>query len=275
MQSLEALATWPGVHAAAVIVRSRRASVVTASDGPMEQRFGHASVTKISSSLAVLIEVEAGRCTLEDQVGPPGSTLAHLLSHASGLPTDGTTPISLPGRRRIYSNTGIELAVSHAAASAGIGSVELVTTRVFEPLGMDSTTLDGSAASGAVGTTSDLCTLAGELLSPTLLGDRLAARQRTDHFPTLAGVLPGFGRQVPCAWGLGVEVKGTKRPHWTGDAWPPASFGHFGQQGGFVVVDVDAGIAVVTLGDEPFGQWAIASWPTFSDVARATANPRQ
>jgi CubicO group peptidase (beta-lactamase class C family) len=231
-------------------------------------------VTKLSSSLAVLIEVEAGRCTLDDPVGPPGSTLAHVLSHASGLPTDGTTPISLPGRRRIYSNTGIELAVDHAAARAGATPIELVTTRVFEPLGMDLTILAGSAASGAVGTTWDLCTLAGELLSPTLVSARAATLQRTVSFPGLDGVLPGFGRQVPCDWGLGAEVKGTKHPHWTGHSWPPASVGHFGQQGGFVVVDVAAGIALVTLGDEAFGEWATTSWPAFTDAARTAAGVR-
>jgi L-ascorbate metabolism protein UlaG (beta-lactamase superfamily) len=69
--------------------------------------------------------------------------------------------------------------------------------------------------------------------------------------------------------GLGAEVKGTKSPHWTGATWPTASLGHFGQAGGFVVVDRGAGVAVATLGDTAFGPWAKASWPSLTDDVRA------
>jgi CubicO group peptidase (beta-lactamase class C family) len=236
----------------------------------MGERFPHASVTKVASAIAVLVVVEAGRCALDDEVGPPGATLAHLLSHASGLPTDGATPIAAPGTRRIYSNTGIEIAVAHAAAASRATPTELVTSRVFEPLGMRETALTGSAASGAIGPTEDLCALAAELLLPTLLSPQLAATQRTVAYPGLVGVLPGFGRQVPCDWGLGLEVKGSKRPHWTGETWPSSTVGHFGQSGGFVVADVEAGIAIVTLGDERFGTWSTSAWPAFTDAVRAS-----
>ncbi|HLK46103.1 MAG TPA: penicillin-binding protein, partial [Acidimicrobiales bacterium] len=147
--------------------------------------------------------------------------------------------------------------------------VELLEDRVFGPLGMTSTRLVGPASSGAVGSTADLCALAAELLVPTLVPIELAARQRAVAFPGLVGVLPGFGRQEPCDWGLGVEVRGTKRPHWTGSTWPPTAVGHFGQAGGFVLGDADAGVAVVTLGDEPFGPWATSTWPAFTDLVRA------
>ena len=138
---------------------------------------------------------------------------------------------------------------------------------------MARTVLEGRASAGAVGPVSELAALASELLVPTFLGPALAARQRAVQFPGLIGVLPGFGRQVPCDWGLGVEVKGTKRPHWTGTRWPATTTGHFGQAGGFVAVDAVAGVAVATLGDEPFGPWAKAAWPAFTDdVHRAHAD---
>ena len=35
-------------------------------------------------------------------------------------------------------------------------------------------------------------------------------------FPGLRGVLPGFGLQDPNDWGLGLEIRGRKAPHWTG-----------------------------------------------------------
>jgi CubicO group peptidase (beta-lactamase class C family) len=268
MAPLESIGQWPGRHGAAVVVRGDRHPVVVASVGALDVEFPLASVTKVVSSLAVLRVVAAHDCDLDDQVGPPGSSLAHLLSHASGLPLDGTQPIAEPGTRRIYSNSGIESAVSHAADSARIAPEELLDARVFEPLGMSTTHLHGSPASEASGTVADLCRLAGELLAPTLLPDDLAARWGSVAFPGLAGVLPGFGRQVPCDFGLGIEVKGEKHPHWTGASWPASSIGHFGQRGGFIIADRVSGMALVTLGDEPFGPWATTEWPGFTDDVR-------
>ena len=45
-----------------------------------------ASVTKLLTGLAALVAVEEGIVDLDEPAGPPGSTLRHLLSHASGLP---------------------------------------------------------------------------------------------------------------------------------------------------------------------------------------------
>lgn len=270
MSAIDEVAAWPGTHAAAVVTAGPNGAVVASSSGPTAARFQLASVTKVLASLAVLVELDAGRCRLDDHVGPPGSTLAHLLSHASGLPLDGTTPVAACGSRRIYSNTGIELAVAHAAAHAGVRDDELIATNVLAPLGMADTVVDGSVAWSGISTVDDMARLAAELLAPRLVPTALAQRQREVAFPRLAGVLPGFGRQDPCDWGLGVEVKGTKHPHWTGASWPASSFGHFGRAGGFVVADAEAATAVVTLGDEPFGGWAISAWPAFTDAVRAT-----
>ena len=63
----------------------------------------------------------------------------------------------------------------------------------------------------------DLLAVGRELLSPTLVDPATArGRRRAPQFPSLAGVLPGFGRHDPNPWGLGVEVRGAKHPHWTG-----------------------------------------------------------
>lgn len=268
MRALESLERWPGRHAAAVLRRAGAGAEVVGRHGPCAERFAWASVTKLAASLAVLTDVAAGRCDLADAAGPEGATLAHLLAHASGLPLDGNRPIAPPGTRRIYSNTGMELAVAHAADVEGCSPGELVRRRVFEPLGM-STSIEGSVASGGVGSLEDLCRLCAELLCPTLLPAALFARATSVAFEGLDGVLPGFGPQRPCDFGLGPEVKGTKDPHWSGRTWPGHSFGHFGQRGGFLLVDGIAGIGVVTLGDEPFGPWSIAQWPPFTDLVRS------
>lgn len=268
VRSLEAIERWPGSHGAAALRCAGGEPQVVArsgNDGP----FPFASVTKLAASLAVLVEVAAGRCGLDDAAGPPGSTLEHLLAHASGLPLDAGRPLFEPGVRRIYSNVGIELAVAHAASRARRADADLVANRVLAPLEMTKSTLEGSVASGLVGTVADAGRLAAELLAPRLIPEPLAVRAGRVAFPGLDGVLPGFGRQSPCDFGLGPEVKGTKHPHWTGASWPAWALGHFGQRGGFVVVDRVAGIALVTLGDEPFGPWAKAAWPAFTDAVRA------
>ena len=40
----------------------------------------------------------------------------------------------------------------------------------------------------------------------------------SNQFADLAGIVPDVGRFDPCPWGLGVEIRGNKAPHWTGRA---------------------------------------------------------
>ena len=102
---------------------------------------------------------------------------------------------------------------------------------VLEPLGLADTVLAGSPASGASGPLTDLLALGRELLAPTLVSAATWQRVTAVAFEGLAGVLPGFGRQDPNDWGLGVEVRGHKHPHWTGERNSPRTFGHFGRSG--------------------------------------------
>ncbi|MDX5455368.1 MAG: serine hydrolase, partial [Rhodococcus sp. (in: high G+C Gram-positive bacteria)] len=69
----------------------------------------------------------------------------------------------------------------------------------------------------------------------------------------------------PNDWGLGVEIRGRKDPHWTGAANSPETYGHFGQSGTFLWVDPRAGIACVVLTDRAFGEWAKPLWPALAD----------
>ena len=58
--------------------------------------------------MAVLVAVEEETLGLDDPAGPEGSTVAHLLAHASGLGLDGAR-IAQAGAKRIYSNAGFEV----------------------------------------------------------------------------------------------------------------------------------------------------------------------
>jgi len=233
--------------------------------GPADQPFTWASVTKLLTALAALDGVQRGLLDLDEPAGPPGSTIRHLLAHASGLAFDSDAILAQPGRRRIYSNRGIEIVAEILAARSGQPFERLLADEICLPLGMAGTRLEGSPAWGAVGPLSDLMNLAVELASPSLIDEDLLAQATRTVFPGLSGVLPGFGRQENCDWGLGFEIRDRKAPHWTGSNNSPRTFGHFGRSGSFLWVDPDAGLACVSLADRDFDDWAKQAWPKLSD----------
>ena len=196
---LDQVASWPAT--AAVGVASAAGLMEKA--GPADQPFRWASVTKLLVALAALDAVQRGLLSLDEPAGPPGSTIRHLLSHASGLAFDSDAILSPPGRRRIYSNRGIEIVADIIAARSGQPFERLLADEICRPLGMTGTRLEGSPAWGAVGPLSDLMNLAVELASPSLVDDDLMAEATRTAFPGLSGVLPGFGRQpnTTGAWG--------------------------------------------------------------------------
>ena len=269
------IADWGTVDPAVAVVG--RTGVLGAA-GPVGAPRRWASVTKILAALAVLDVVAEGLLDLDEPAGPPGSTVRHLLAHASGFAFDEPRVLAAPGARRIYSNVGIDVATAFACArtpSEDVGA--LLRDRVLGPLQLTGTTMQGPPSHGAVGPVQDLARLAGELLAPRLLRPGVVEHAVTPAFPELAGVLPGFGRQSPNDWGLGVEVRGHKSPHWTPDTLSPNAFGHFGQAGAFLWVDPTRSLGLVAATDTSFGPWAVQAWPRTSDrvLARAAVLDRR
>jgi CubicO group peptidase (beta-lactamase class C family) len=228
-----------------------------------------ASVTKLATAVATLVAVEEGTVDLDEPAGPPGSTVRHLLAHASGLAFDSGRVLTRPGRRRIYSNSGFEILADTVSARAGMPFDRYLSEAVLEPLGMTSTRLLGSAGAGLHGSLDDLVRLAAELLSPTLVAKATLTNATTVAFAGLAGVMPGFGRQDPLDWGLGFDLRDAKSPHWTGGANSPATFGHFGQSGSLLWVDPVAGLACAVLAGVDFAPWCRDAWPALSDALLA------
>jgi CubicO group peptidase (beta-lactamase class C family) len=261
MGALEAIDSWGARTAAAgVVTRSGEVAV----HGPRAEALRWASVTKLLTGLAVLVAVDEETVDLDEPAGPPGSTLRHLLAHASGLGPEDGAPLMPPAERRIYSNYGIELAAALVAERAGMPFAEYLHAAVAEPLGLVGE-LAGSPAWGWRGPLDDLLALAGELLAPTLVAAETLAEATTVQFPGLVGVLPSWGRMEPNDWGLAFELRDGKSPHWTGTLASPRTFGHFGAAGTFLWVDPDAGLALAVLTDREFGDWAKEAWPPFSD----------
>jgi CubicO group peptidase (beta-lactamase class C family) len=248
---------WSCEHVAVAV-----AGAAEAEHGDVDRVFEWASVTKLATAVAVLVACEEGIVELDEAAGPPGATLRHLLAHASGLAFDEPATIAQPGRRRIYSNTGFELAAALVAERA-----EMPFGAYFEHVwGFP---LAGSPASGVDAGLAELLTVARELLAPTRLSRELLDEAAAVQFPGLDGVLPGFGRMEPNDWGLGLELRDAKSPHWTGSLNSPRTFGHFGRSGTFLWVDPERGLALACLTDLTFGDWAKDAWPRLADAVLA------
>jgi CubicO group peptidase (beta-lactamase class C family) len=237
VEALRQVDGWPCDNVAVAVT-----GAVEADHGDRGRRFPWASVSKLATTVAMLVAAEEGIVDLDEPAGPPGSTFRHLLAHASGLPFERGAPIARPGTRRIYSNYGIEVAAAH------------VEDRAEMPV---------------VGTLDDLVALAHELQHPARVAQETLDEACTVQFPGLVGVVPGFGRQEPNDWGLGFELRDAKSPHWTGARNSPRTYGHFGRSGTFLWVDPDAGVALACLTDLAFGDWAADAWPRLADAVLA------
>ncbi|MCU0260778.1 MAG: beta-lactamase family protein [Ilumatobacteraceae bacterium] len=270
MRALGLATSWPPEHVSVAVIGP---SGVVATSGDPTWPYRLASIAKVVTAWAALVAVEEGIVSLDHRPRhievQSGCTLRHLLSHAGGYAFDGPDPIAPPGTRRIYSNTGIELAAAEVAGAAEMPFADYLAAAVLEPLGMHATELRGSPAHALWSNLDDTSRFARELLRPTLISADTAADAIRPQFPTLAGIVPGVGRFSPCPWGLGTEIKGDKSPHWTGRANSPATFGHFGGSGTMMWVDPAVDTALVALSDLLFDEWAdeaLRRWPELSDA---------
>ncbi len=261
---------WPVSTAAAAVVGP---DGVLAAHGPTDHVFALASVTKPLAALAVLVAVEEGALDLSipaDEALIPGATLRHLLAHASGLAPERPMRSFPPAERRVYSNVGIELAGALVEAAVGMAFPSYFQEALVQPLALAGTSLPGSPARDGRSTVDDLVRVMQEVLKPQgLLHPSTLADARSVQYPGLRGVLPGYGGQNPNDWGLGFEIRGRKKPHWTGANNSPASYGHFGLSGTMFWIDPAADVGLVALADRDFDTWAAEAWPALSDAVLA------
>ncbi len=261
---------WPVPHAAAVVVGpdgplARRGDVTTAR--PI------ASVTKPLTAAVVLLAAEDGLVDLDEPAGPTaaqGATVHHLLAHAAGLGFEAGDRTMEPGVRRVYSNWGYEVVGDLVAAREGRPFAAVLRDRLTGPLGMDTTELDGSPAWAARASATDLAAFVRELLAPRLLPAGVHAGLTTVAHPDLDGVLPGFGRQRPNPWTLGLELRDGKDPHWGGPL-PPDTVGHFGRSGSLIWAAPSLRLGLATLSGRDFDAWAAEGWPTLAGALMAAA----
>ena len=271
--ALALIDAWEVGFVAAAVVDSNG---LVAQRGDTTQRVRIASLTKPLVGYAALIAIEEGIVGLDEPIGaidgvsvPLGLTLRQLLAHAGGYGFDSPDPLSPPGLRRMYSNTGFELIGRLLAAASEMTIGQYLTDAVLAPLAMTTSSLQGSPAKDVWSTVSDYTRFVGELVHP-----RLIAQSTFDDFvgiqwPELVGVVPGLGSFRPCPWGLGIEIRGHKVPHWTGLRNSPPTYGHFGGSGTFFWVDPNAAcgpLGLVCFTDREYGPWSLNAWPALSDA---------
>ena len=264
MQALRQIDEWPVAFAAAGVVDSE-GRIDTRGDPTTVVRL--ASVSKPVTALATLVAAEEGVVDLDEPAGPPGSSVRHLLAHASGLPFEGGEPISRPGQRRIYSNEAFRVLARHVAGRAEMPFADYAREAVCAPLGigLDPTGDPGSGMHASLG---DVLEIGRELLVPRLVADETRDEMVSIQFRELSGVLPDYGRFDPLDWGLGVQLN-TRPPTWMGTRTSARAFGHFGGSGTFLWVDPEAKVVCAALTTREFGDWAKEAWPRLADAVLA------
>ena len=103
---------------------------------------------------------------------------------------------------------------------------------------------------GLFGSARDLARFAGAFLpgGPKLLSPAAISLMTSDQARGVSGGVQSM-RVVwtPAHWGLGWEVKGDKRRHWTGELTSTRTFCHFGAAGTLLWADPEANTALAVF----------------------------
>ena len=236
--------------------------------GMRSRVFRWASITKPVTALAALVAAEEGTIDLDEPAGPPGSTIRHLLSHASGLPVQRGPADREAGTRRIYSNAGIEVAAERIAAHAEMPFSEYLSKAVLKPLGMRPSC--AARRRGLHGTLDDLAALVRELFAPTLVAPRPSPRRRASS----SRASPASSRSRPLRpqrLGTRLRAEGREAAALLRDADLTAHLRPLGWKRHVLLGRPGAEPGARALTDLEFGDWAKEAWPVFSDaVVRET-----
>jgi CubicO group peptidase (beta-lactamase class C family) len=198
-----------------------------------------------------------------------------------------------PGSEHLYSNAGFAILGRLVERVTGNDFWDEARTRVLDPLGMHDTVarpgpyLDERIArvqdtdhagtdvepynsnywrdlalpwGGLYGSAPDLVRFAAAFLenNPRLLSRASSDLMTSDQVDGVPGGVQSM-KVVwnPAVWGLGWEVKGNKRRHWTGELTSPRTFCHFGAAGTLLWADPERDVALAVFGN----RMTIHLWP--------------
>lgn len=98
----------------------------------------------------------------------------------------------------------------------------------------------------------------------------LRAEATADQTDGAAGGTPGFLEWPACAWGLGPELRGAKRPFYAPGGAGGGSFGHAGASGSLAWADPALGVAWAMLGARTLPGWWLR-WPSIGAAIMVAA----
>ncbi len=210
-----------------------------------------------------------------------------------------------PGTALVYSNAGFAIGARIAEVITGEDFWELTWQRVLDPLLLRNIidrpgpALDDRIAvlqdaanrgkpteaynsrywkdlaipwGGLYGTAQDLVTFAAAFLRPkeSFLARPLMEEMIRDQVKGVPGAVQSLRVHWPVAsWGLGWEVKGAKRKHWTGNLTSPWTYCHFGAAGTLLWADPDHDVALAVFANRTtYHLWPFVPprWAMLSDA---------
>lgn len=218
--------------------------------------------------------------------------------------------VTAPGAELRYSNAGYGVLARLAERTGGAPFWDLTRREVLGPLGLRDIVADPSGADlarvahlsdtshagtevetynsaywrslalpwgGLFGTARDAAAFAGsfiagsEALSPASVGQMVV--DQTNGVP--GGVESAKVRWNPGRWGLGWEVKGEKRRHWTGELTSMQTFCHFGHAGTLLWADPEHHVGLAVFANRSVTHmWSFihSRWARLSNAVVAAAS---
>ncbi|HEX5498860.1 MAG TPA: serine hydrolase, partial [Thermomicrobiales bacterium] len=111
---------------------------------------------------------------------------------------------------------------------------------------------------------------------PRLLSAAGARAMTTDQTDGVPGGVESAKVWWPSGrWGLGWEVKGPKRRHWTGELTSPATFCHFGAAGTLLWADPERDVTLAVFANRMVARmWGfiLPRWARLSNAVAAAAS---
>jgi beta-lactamase class C len=216
-----------------------------------------------------------------------------------------------PGTKMRYSNAGVAVLGRLIERVTGMDFADAVRAYVLRPLALEDTVcrpgpyldqrivhMDDAAPSdpdvqfynsaywrslctpwgGLLGSAADLARFAGAFLNggPRLLSSGAVREMTTDQTKGVPGEVQSMRIAWERAvWGLGWEVKGHKRDHWTGELTSPNTFCHFGASGTLLWADPERNVALAVFGNRTVAHlWPLvpARWARLSNAVIAAVS---
>ena len=233
-------------------------------------------------------------------------SLGKITDAMCGLPL-----LSAPGEVLRYSNAGFGIAARAVERATGGPFHELLQQRLLDAMGLDEIALKPDASwndrlawtteataagtptesynspywralglpwGGYFGTAAALARFAASFFPKQQ--SPLAAATRAEMIEDQTGGVSGGVASAAVhwergAWGLGWEVAGDKRNHWTGSLRSPRTFCHWGQSGTLVWADPVRALALAVFGNRAVhSPWPLKPprWAELSDALVAAAD---